>query len=181
MDRPRALTLGVPLDADHESVVRRVRRRLGVPVGATTPCSHISLLVLPGGSTGAAIEAALGAVAGRTRAFSVRARGLGVFHDGDGGLVLYVPVVRTPELAQLHLDLYETVVATGARIDGHYAPSSWFPHVTLWDRSLTPEAVGAAVTTMAGRPALAWTLPVTHLAALRTGGTLAAVPLVAGW
>ncbi len=170
-----ALTLGVPLDRDHVVAVGGIGQRLGVPPGRTLTYPHISLLVLLECPDPAAVNAALAAVAARTRPFSVRARGFGVFNDGR--LVLHVPVVRTAEFARLHRDLHDTVTATGAQVDGHHTPASWFPHVTLWDRTLTPAKLGEAVLELAAGPPIAWTLPVTRLARLEATGMTATIPL----
>lgn len=171
-----AVTLGVPLDRDHAAVVRDLAARLGSPPSDIPLCPHVSLLVLLDDPQRTSVDAALRRVAARTPPFSVRARDFGAFDDGDGGLVLHVPVVRTTALASLHRELFDAVTAAGARVDGHYTPASWFPHVTLWDR-LTPSALASAVATLAARPPLAWTLPVTHLSRLEASGIATTAPL----
>lgn len=169
------LTVGVALDADHVVAVERLRRRLDLspPTGRSVP--HISLLVLPdaGPDTLGAVGTACAAVAARTRPFTVTARGLAVFQSPDRDLVLYVPVARTPQLEELHADLFERASAMGVTVDGHFAPGTWFPHITLQRRGVTPAKVAGALGTLAAHGSgIAWTLPLTRLIELTPDGPL---------
>lgn len=160
------VTVGIPLDDDHVAAVCGIRRRLGTPRVSRPSSPHISLLVLLDAPDQHAIDEAVRSVAARTARFAVRARGFGVFDDGDGPPVLHVPVVRSTELARLQGDTYETMAALGAKIDGHYAPTSWLPHVTLWDRVPTVDKLAAAVVELAAGPPIAWSVPVSCLATM---------------
>lgn len=173
----RAVTVGVALDRDHVDAVRCLQRRLGVPATERSSPPHITLVVVLEAPDRATVDAAVAAVAARTPAFTVRARGLGVFHDGGGGPVLHVPVVRTPELARLHQDVHDAVVAAGGVVEGRSAPASWSPHITLWDRGLTADRLACAVADLVSAPPIAWTVPVASLVTMDRHAVGAEVPL----
>ncbi|HET9442927.1 MAG TPA: 2'-5' RNA ligase family protein [Acidimicrobiales bacterium] len=174
--RRSAVTLGVPLDRDHVAAAAEAAAHAGLAPPSTAACPHVTLLVLLELPPGPGVDDAVGRVAARTAPFAVRARNLGVFDDGAGGLVLHVPVVRSEPLARLHHDLYAALTAAGATVDGYHAPDSWFPHVTLGDR-LGPADLVAAVAALAARPAITWTLPVTELVRMDPSGETTVVPL----
>lgn len=158
-----ALTVGVPVVGDHETAARLLRVRLCERRGLHEPPAarpHVSLLVLLDAPVPESVDAVLARVAARSKAFSVRARGYGVFVDQQSGIVLYTPVVRTEALSRLHAELFHALRSEGVRIDGHYHPDTWFPHVTLWPLSMTPLALGEAMECVASGPAISWTLPV---------------------
>jgi 2'-5' RNA ligase len=174
---PCAVTVGMLLDDDHAEAVRRVRQRLGAPATRDPVIPHLSLAVLLDVPPEQQMDLALHSVAARTPPLTVRARGFGVFHGGAGDLVLHVPVVRTDALARIHGDVLDALSGIGAVSDGHYTAPSWFPHITIWDRSLTSTALGRAAALLADGPALAWTLTLTDLARLSSGGVEASIPL----
>jgi 2'-5' RNA ligase len=61
--------------------------------------------------------------------FEVRTAGLGIFTEPH--LVLYIPVVRSPELMQFHEALWQEISSTASGIEEYYHPSRWIPHITL--------------------------------------------------
>src|SRR5437867_11403865 len=61
--------------------------------------------------------------------FQVRAAGLGIFTKPR--LVLYVPVVRNPELMQFHEALWQEISSTGSGVEDYYHHSRWMPHITI--------------------------------------------------
>ena len=174
--RSRTVTLGALLDRDHIHALQSIRRRIGLRRLGQPGGAHVSLLVLHALDDHEAFDRRLAAVAATTAPFSVSARGLGVFHDHDGSLVLYVPVVRHAALAALQQQLYEAAVASGGIVDGYYRPASWFPHVTVWQHP-TARDLGEAVEALAGSRPIAWSLRIGTLAQLDATGVLAAVPL----
>lgn len=162
-----ALTVGVPLASDHAAAIEDLFRRLRARTELRElprPTPHLSLLVVLDAPPLDVVDDLLGDVARRTTAFSARARGYGVFADELDELVLYAPVVRSDALAQLHRNLFEAFTKSGARIDGHYHPDTWLPHVTLFHRHLTPERLGEIVASLATTRMITWRLTVDHLA-----------------
>jgi hypothetical protein len=66
--------------------------------------------------------------AGKT-SFQVQASGLDIFTGPHP--VLYIPVVRSPELTQFHEALWQEISSTGSGIEDYYRPAHWVPHITI--------------------------------------------------
>jgi len=83
--------------------------------------------------------------------FVVHADGYGfvtVNHPTD--LSLHAPVVGSPALDSLHARLWAQLRLAGAEVAGwSMPPDHWSPHLTLIDRALDPQALGAAATWLA--------------------------------
>jgi 2'-5' RNA ligase len=77
-------------------------------------------------------------VRGRTP-MEVKTTGLGIFSGGP--LVLYIPVVRGPELHQMHADLWNAVAPVSHGLNPVYSPETWMPHITLAYGDVRPEAL----------------------------------------
>jgi 2'-5' RNA ligase len=45
--------------------------------------------------------------------------------------VLYIPVVRSPELTQFHAALWQEISRTASGIEDYYHPAHWVPHITI--------------------------------------------------
>jgi 2'-5' RNA ligase len=167
-----ALTVGVPLAREHAlatlTIPDPLRERLTVK-GAPEWLPHLSLLVLVDPPGIERVDEILAGAAQRTRAFSARARGYGVFAEEPDGLVLYAPVVRSETLTQLHRELFDAFDAVGARVDGHYHPDAWLPHITLCTGTLTATVVGELVASMAAARAITWSLRVDRITRLGPG------------
>lgn len=82
-------------------------------------------------------------VAAAARPLRLRTAGLGVF-TGPAP-VIYVPVVRTPELTRLQLALWSGAAVASEKPLLEYHPASWIPHITLAQGDVTPASLGAAV------------------------------------
>jgi 2'-5' RNA ligase len=67
-------------------------------------------------------------VASRT-SFQVRAGGVGIFPGPHP--VLYIPVVRSPELTKFHEALWQDISSTGTGLQDYYHPAQWVPHITI--------------------------------------------------
>ena len=61
--------------------------------------------------------------------FSVKTAGLGIF-TGTAPVV-YISVVRSPELSRFHKALWDQLGDAGLGVINHYKPDDWVPHVTL--------------------------------------------------
>ena len=75
------------------------------------------------------LESVLRRFAASKTSFQVRAAGLGIFTKPR--LVLYIPVVRSPELMQFHEALGQEISSTASGVEEYYYPSRWMPHITL--------------------------------------------------
>jgi 2'-5' RNA ligase len=59
----------------------------------------------------------------------LRTVGLGLFLRPQP--VFYAPIIRTPQLSELHLKLWNQAGTMGGRLFGLYAPNRWVPHLSL--------------------------------------------------
>jgi 2'-5' RNA ligase superfamily len=135
------------LDEKNDRTVRslsdELEKTFGVHAQFRTPDPHFSYQ----GATNYSLprlERRLDRFARRSRRFRVHAGGLGLFTGFTP--VLYIPVVRTPELSKFHLSLWRTVSSTGSGISPYYKPESWVPHITLAqggiDQRTLPKVMG---------------------------------------
>lgn len=76
----------------------------------------------------------------------VRGIGLGLFLKPAP--VVYLPVIRTPELDALHRALWEELGQLGGHRFRLYGPDHWIPHLTLAQFDLDPPQALAAVDLM---------------------------------
>ncbi len=75
------------------------------------------------------LEPVLRRFAASKTSFQVRVGGLGIFTGPHP--VLYIPVVRSPELTQFHEALWQEISRTGSGIQDYYDPAHWIPHITI--------------------------------------------------
>jgi 2'-5' RNA ligase len=80
-------------------------------------------------------------VAGEKRPFTITASGIGIFPAPNP--IVYVPLVRTAELTQLHTKLWPRLEAIAQDSYPHYTPDRWLPHITLgYNNDITLEKLG---------------------------------------
>jgi 2'-5' RNA ligase len=75
------------------------------------------------------LEETLWEIARTTRPFPLRTAGLGMF-TGPRPAV-YVPVVKTRRLMDLHSMIWDMLEQKASRISRLYAPGRWIPHISL--------------------------------------------------
>lgn len=80
---------------------------------------------------------------GSTPPLTLRCVGLGLFLKPTP--VLYTPVIRNPELSELHRSLWTTVSGLDGHMFGLYAPDRWIPHLTLAQFDLSRDNLIAAM------------------------------------
>jgi len=83
--------------------------------------------------------------------------------------VLYVPVVRSPELTCFHQALWQEISRTATGSDTYYAPERWLPHVTLGFADLDGHLLAEAVR-MLGTGNFNWEISVNNVALIRDTG-----------
>ncbi len=99
--------------------------------------------------------------ANRRKPFEAETSGLGVF---SGELpILYIPVIRTGALDELHAELYRTLAPHCTEHFPYYAPNRWMPHVTIGQLNITPEVLSALLGWLSHQ-SLSWTLRLATLA-----------------
>lgn len=120
------------LDREHYYLVEKLwvelRENFNIKGIYATPVPHFSWQVAEKYDL-SGLKGFLESFCSRTVPFSVSTGGLGIF---SGVLpVLFVPVVRTAMLSNLHEELWRGCGALSEGISGLYAPEKWQPHITL--------------------------------------------------
>ena len=105
----------------------------------------------------------LGALASQTRCFPAQTSGIGIFTRKEP--VIYLPVVKTWELAVLHKEIAAAVSTLATGINEYYAEDIWIPHITIAegdvDLLVLPEIVRRI-----GERNFRWELRVTNFAVI---------------
>lgn len=114
--------------------------------------------------------------------FTVHTSGLGFF-DGEDP-VLYLPVVKSPQLMQLHQTLWEQLMPYAKNANIFYSPEEWIPHISLALRDLTLKNVPCAIQSI-GLESLELLTDVSAISIVKsenqsTGETLAVFSLLPG-
>jgi 2'-5' RNA ligase len=107
------------------------------------------------------MEGILQRIARETSSFTIETDGLGIFTGPTP--VLYMPVVRSPALTQLHQRVWQAITDVGMGTLLVYAPEHWIPHITLAQGDVTSTEL-AAITRRFGDRRLQWRIPLTNLA-----------------
>ncbi len=89
-------------------------------------------------------------IAQDTAAFDVHSSGLGFF-DGEDP-VLYLPVVKSPQLMHLHQSLWDQLMPYGKGFKAFYSPDEWIPHISLALRDLTLNNLPCAIQSIGDEP-----------------------------
>ena len=79
-----------------------------------------------------------------TEPFSIRTTGLGVF-PGETP-VIYIPVLRTHPLNQLHARLHRNISEMSSEMGIYYNPNMWLPHISLALGDTSSEMLGPVLT-----------------------------------
>jgi len=151
------------LDSEHYRLTERLWAELESTFGLRgiyiTPFPHFSYHVAQDYEA-AKLEPMLKQLTQSLKAFRVQASGLGVFTGPSP--VLYIPVVRTSELSQLHEALWQ---ATEGSLDipDYYRPENWLPHITLAFGDIYPDTLPEVMRLLGERP-LNWEITVDNLA-----------------
>ncbi len=89
------------------------------------------------------LEKVLNRIAERSTPFTVHTTGLGIFSGVQP--VIFIPVVKSPQLVNFHRSIWDEMAATGSSISQYYNPENWVPHISLAYADVTPEKMGAAM------------------------------------
>ena len=111
------------------------------------------------------LRAALEHVADETDPFGVETDGVGIFTGPNP--VLYLPVVRSPVLTNIHQHLWQALETVGVGIISIYGPRHWIPHITLAQGDITPTHLPALMQTLSART-FSWRIRITNLTVIET-------------
>jgi 2'-5' RNA ligase len=111
-----------------------LEREVGIAGVRRVPFPHLTLLGFDGIEY-PQLQKTLEDFSGSTLPLTLQTVGLGMFLKPMP--VIYTPVIRNPELTELHRSLWETISGLGGQMYGLYAPERWLPHMTLAQFDLT--------------------------------------------
>jgi 2'-5' RNA ligase len=111
-----------------KEVWHELEDRCGLVGIKITPIPHFSWQVTEDYAS-EELDLTLSEIARRTCPFLVHTAGLGIF-SGEHPIV-YIPVIKTRQLIQLHETLWTALAAFAKQPSGYYAPGMWVPHITL--------------------------------------------------
>lgn len=89
-------------------------------------------------------------LAARSRRLSTYVFGLGIF-SGDQP-VLYLPIVKTQAMIDLHNEIWQEVQDHCECPNGYYSPPHWIPHITLALRDLRRDNLACVLESVAFEP-----------------------------
>ena len=93
--------------------------------------------------------------------FKVKTTGLGIFTGVQP--VLFIPVVRSPEITLFHQTLWLEISGVGSGIIAYYSAENWIPHVTLAQGDIHPDNLPEIVRFLSKRE-FNWEITVNNLA-----------------
>jgi 2'-5' RNA ligase len=159
------------LDERHYALVQAVWEELGQKFDVrgmyVTPYPHFSFQVAEAYDDDACAEQ-LRSLASRWRPFKIRTAGLGIFTVANP--ILYIPVVRSPRLSELHADIWQSVKQkTPGAVAHYYQPEEWAPHITLAHGDIDQDKLAEIVRVLSRRN-FHWELTINNLALIYDTG-----------
>ena len=120
-------------------LTENLERKFGLNGVKMTPYPHLTLLTAEVADM-EELKQYLEQTCMETNSFTVRTTGLGIFPGGNP--VIYIPVLRTPPLNQLHARLHRDISEMSTEMGVYYNQNMWLPHITLALGDTTPEVLG---------------------------------------
>jgi 2'-5' RNA ligase len=108
-----------------------------------------------------ALKEALAELSKSITPFPVRTAGLGLFTGPKP--VIYISVVKTPSLIDLHAIIWSRLKNVGRGISPYYSPEAWMPHISLAYEDVTPDNIADLMQTLTFRP-FAWEMQIDNIA-----------------
>ncbi len=131
-----ALTLHEPTACRVREVWDVLEAGVGVKGIRKVPFPHVTLFGCEG-IAHSALEPMVEEITVKVPPLQLRTVGVGLFLRPQP--VFYAPIIRNPQLAELHLSLWNRAGSLGGRLFGLYAPNRWVPHLTLAQGDLAAE------------------------------------------
>jgi hypothetical protein len=152
------------LDSKHSQLVKdlwaELARKFSIREFQATPAPRISYQVA-GHYNVKSLEAVLRRFAASKTSFQIRAGGLGIFPGPHP--VLYIPVVRSPELTKFHEALWQEISSTGSDFLDYYDPAHWVPHITIGMNEMNKDNLSQIVPFLAERNFI-WEITIDNIA-----------------
>lgn len=159
------------LDHEHADDVRSIwwelESRFGVRARYVKPFIHFSYHVVADEYDLDQLGPELDDVSGARGSFRVPTAGVDVFMGTEP--VVFVSVTRTPELDELHQEIWSRCTPGFGVGLPYYAPEAWVPHVTLAQGPRAADNL-PEILTMLEDHSFDWELRVDNLAVIEDGG-----------
>ncbi len=159
------------LDSKHNQLVEELwaelDREFSVHGVYITPFPHFSYHVAQDYDVDK-VEPVLQRITSNITTFKVRTSGLGVFTGTSP--VLYIPVVRSFELTQLHQELWQEISPVSSGIQEYYHPYQWMPHITAGFGDISKNNLSEIIHLLAERD-FNWEFTVNNIAFIYGTGT----------
>ena len=155
--------------SDHiNELIHSLETKFGLMDVQATPEPHLTYqLVEPVDME--ELKGSLARVAAETKPFVAHTTGLGMF-PGERP-VIYIPVLRSDYLNELHHRVLAVAGPLCSRTDKFSAPDLWLPHVSLALHDTTPELLGPVLQFL-NNQTFNLELDITNLAILRPEGDM---------
>ncbi|GAB2792650.1 2'-5' RNA ligase [Hymenobacter luteus] len=147
-------------------LIKSLEAEFGLDDVQATPDPHITYQ-LAGVRKLSVLKQALREVARHTQPFAAFTTGLGVFPGPNP--VIYIPVLRSDALNQLHHRVLQATAPLCLRTDKFSGPDCWLPHISLALHDTTPELLGPVMQYL-NQHTFNLKLSITNLAILRQEG-----------
>ncbi|MFD2785537.1 2'-5' RNA ligase family protein [Hymenobacter rubripertinctus] len=144
-------------------LIQNLETEFGLDDVQATPDPHITYQ-LAGVRKRSALRQVLREVARHTQPFVAHTSGLGVFPGPNP--VIYIPVLRSDALNQLHHRILRATAPLCLRTDKFSGPDCWLPHISLALHDTTPELLGPVMQYL-NQHTFNLKLAITNLAILR--------------
>jgi 2'-5' RNA ligase len=151
------------LDKTHYALVEEIWRELEADCGLqgiyVTPLPHFSWQIAEDYDLNA-LEITLQEIAVQVEPFKVNTSGLALF-PGERPVV-YIPVVRTRELSELHEMIWHRISAISTNANPYYSPPLWMPHISIAYSDLDAAKLHCLIDKLASRT-FNWTIEIDNL------------------
>ena len=158
------------LDNDHYQLVEELwaelEREFSVHGVYVTPYPHFSYHVAQDYNVDK-IEPVLKRITSNITTFNIRTSGLGVFTGTSP--VLYIPVARSLELAELHQELWQEISPASSGVQEYYHPNQWMPHITIGFGDISKDKLSQIIPFLAERD-FNWETTVNNIALIYDTG-----------
>lgn len=151
------------LDETHFALVEELWKNLKTDCGLqgiyVTPLPHFSWQVAESYQWDA-LEIILHEIASAAQTIQIKTNSLALFTAESP--VVYIPVVRTKELSEIHELIWEKLTPISMNSNLYYGPSHWTPHITLAYRDVDMENLSCLMEKLAFHP-IYWEIEIDNL------------------
>jgi 2'-5' RNA ligase len=129
-----------------ESTWQTLESEMGLRGIRVTPYPHFSWQIAEDYDLDR-LQPILEEIASQTKPFPAHTTGIGLFTGPRP--VIFIAVVKTPELMQFHSLVWERILGTSTAASPYYSPEIWVPHISLAYEDVTSENVGEVMKKLA--------------------------------